>query len=73
MNSIRACVFRRLNNFIHDEIGLVHSRRADVNGFVCHPDMERIFVGIGINRNGRNAHLPRGLNHAARNFAPVGD
>ena len=32
-----------------------------------------IFIGIGINRDSLNAHLPRGLNHTASNFAAIGD
>jgi hypothetical protein len=73
MHRIRACVFHGLNDFIHHEIGLVHRRRANMNRLIRHTHMQRIFVRIGINRNGSNAHFPRGFYNAARDFTTIGD
>ncbi len=44
---------------MHRLIGLAH--------------MQRLGIGIRINRNGTNAHRPRGADDAASDFAPVGD
>jgi hypothetical protein len=44
-----------------------------MNGFIRHVDMKGIFIRIGINRNGGNAHFPRGFNDATRDFATIGD
>ena len=73
MHRIRARIFHGLNDFIHHKIGLVHRRRTQMHRLIRHLDMERIFIGIGINRDSLYAHLPRGLNHTASNFPAIGD
>ena len=55
------------------EIGLARRRRADTNGLVRHIDVQRVAVGVGIDRDGGDAEPPRGPHDAAGDFAPIGD
>jgi hypothetical protein len=42
-------------------------------GLVSHLDMHRIAIRIGIDSDGRDAHLPGRLDDTAGNLASVGD
>jgi len=44
-----------------------------VHGFIRHQHMGAARIGIGIDRHGLDAHLLRGADHAARDFATVRD
>jgi hypothetical protein len=44
-----------------------------MDGFVCHLDMKRVTVGIGIDRYGPDAHAPRRLDDTAGDLAAVRD
>ena len=44
-----------------------------MDGLVGHLHMQGIPVGIGIDSDGLNAHLARGLDNAARNLTAVCD
>ena len=61
------------DDLVDDEIGLGRSRRPDMHCFVGHLDMQRVLVGVRINRNSLDAHAPGGLDNPAGNFAAVGD
>ena len=41
--------------------------------FIGHRDKRRARIGIGVNRDRRNTHPPRGLDDPASNFAAIGD
>ncbi|MCD7060337.1 hypothetical protein [Pelagibacterium xiamenense] len=43
-----------------------------MNGLIRHLHMQRILVGIGINRHRLNTHPPRGLDNPAGNFTAIG-
>jgi len=73
MDGIRACFFDGSQDFIHDQIGLVHRRRTQIHGFISHLDVERVFIRIGINRYRFNAHGLGCLNHPASNLATIGN
>ena len=55
------------------EIGLRGLRRADRYGLIGHLDMQRVAVGLGIDRHGLDAEPARGPDDAAGDFAPIGD
>jgi hypothetical protein len=44
-----------------------------MHGLVRHADMQGFPVGIGIDRDGGNAHSARRLDDPAGNFAAIGD
>ena len=43
------------------------------HGLVGQLDVQRVLVGLGIDGDGRDAHLAGGLDDAAGDFAAVGD
>ena len=55
------------------QVALAAGRGADVHGLVGQLDMARVPVGVGVDGDGRDAHLLRGLDDAAGDFAAVGD
>ena len=59
--------------FSGDEIALRGRRRADMHRLVGHLDMHGLAIGVGIDRDGRDAHLPRRLDDAAGDLAAIGD
>ena len=44
-----------------------------MNGFIGHLDMQRVFIGVGIDRNRCNTHAFSGFNDPAGDFAAIGD
>ena len=48
------------DDLVDVEIGLGGRRRADRNGLVRHIHMQRVAVGLGIDRDGLDAEPPRG-------------
>ncbi len=73
MNGLGARLLAGGDDLVDDEIGFGSGRRADMDGFIRHLDMQRILVGIGIDGDGGDAHLLRRLHDAAGDFAPVCD
>jgi hypothetical protein len=73
MNCIRPGRLARRNDLVRDQIGLRSGRRADVNRLVRHQHMRRARVSVRIYRNGRDAHLPRGADDTASDFAAICD
>jgi len=61
------------DDLVGDQVGLFRRGRADADSFVCHVDEQCVLVGFGIDGNGRDAHLAGSLDHAAGNFAAVGN
>ena len=58
---------------LDQQIGLRRRRRSDMNGFVRHLDMQRVGIGVRIDRDGLDAHFARCLDDAAGDFATIGD
>ena len=65
-------LFPTLHHLVNHDVRLVRGRWAYVNRLVRHFDMQRISVGIGINRHRRDAHAARGAHDAAGDLAAVG-
>lgn len=63
----------RFDDLVGQQIGLGGGRRADMDGFIGHQHMRRAGVGIGIDRDGLDAHLLGRPHDTARNFATVRD
>src|SRR5208282_5561862 len=55
------------------EIALGRGRRADQHRFVRLAHMQRLGIGLAIDRDRLDAEKPRRADHAAGNFAPIGD
>ena len=73
MHGLGAGLLARGDDAIHREVGLARRRRADAHGFVGEFDVPRVAVGLGVDGDGRDAHRARGADHAAGDFAAVGD
>ena len=58
---------------IDDEIRFRGRRRADVDGLVGHRHMERVAIGVRIDRHRGNSHTAGGFDDTAGNLAPIGD
>jgi hypothetical protein len=58
---------------VDDEIALGGGRRADQHGLVRHLDVERVPVGLGIDRDRADPHATRGLDDPAGDLAAIGD
>ena len=73
MHRFGAARFAGGDDLVDDEVALRRGRRADQHGVVGHFDMERVAVGLGIDRDGRNAHAARGLDDPAGDLAAIGN
>ena len=66
-------VTRRVEDSVSAQIRFARRRRADAHGLVRHRNMQRVLVGVGIHRDGLDAHLAGGEDDATGDFAAVGD
>ena len=73
MHGLRAGLFAGFDDLLGDEVALRSGRRADVDRLIRHLDMHGIAVGVRIDGDGGNAHLPRRLDHPAGDLAAIGD
>jgi hypothetical protein len=73
VNRLGAGRLARGDDLFGDQVGLRGRGRADVHGFVGHLHEGRARIGIGIDRHGGNAHAACRLDHAAGDFATIGD
>ena len=73
MDSVGAGLLGRGDDLADVEIGLARPRRADAHRLVGHIDMQRVAVGVGIDRDGGDAEPPRRPDDAAGDFAAIGD
>ena len=73
MHGFGAALLAGGDDLIDDQIALRRGRRADQHGVVGHLDMERVAVGFGIDRDGRNPHAAGGLDDAAGDLAAIGN
>ncbi len=73
VHGLRARLLAGFNDFIDEQIALGRGRRADQHGFIGHLDMERVAVGLGIDRYRRNSHAAGRLDHPAGDLAAICD
>ena len=73
MNGLRAAVPRGIENLVHAQVALADRRRAEQDALVRVADMQRVGIGLGINRNRADAELVQSAGDAARDDAAIGD
>ena len=73
MYRLGAAVLAGGDDLVDDQIALRRGRRADRHRLVGHLDMQRVAVGFGIDRDGRDPHAAGGLDDAAGDLAAIGD
>ena len=73
MHRLCARGFDRFHHFVDDDVGLIGGGRSDMDCFIRHLHMQRLFVRVGIDCNGLDAHFLGGFYDAAGNLATVGD
>ena len=61
------------DDVVDDQIALRRRRRPDRHGVVGHFDMERVAVGLGIDRHGLDSHPAGGLDDPAGDLAAIGN
>ena len=73
MNGLGTGVLAGLQDPVDDKIALGRWRRADVDGFVRHRDVQCIAIRVRIDGHGLDAHSAGRLDHAASNLATIRD
>ncbi len=73
MHGFSSGLLAGVDDLIDDQIAFRRGSRSDVNGFVSHFDMQRIPVGIRVNRDRLDAHFAGSLDDAAGDLATVGN
>ncbi len=73
VHGFRAGRLARVDDQLGLEVGFRRRRRPQAYGLVGHLHMRRANVGIGINRDGLDAHAPRSADHPARNLPAICD
>ena len=73
MHGLRAGLAAGLDDLLDLQIAFGGGRRADQNGLVGHFDMERVTVGLGINRDRLNSHAAGRLDDPAGDLAAISD
>ena len=73
MHRLRPRGPHRRHHLVDHDIRLIGRRRADMDRLVGHADVQRVAIGVGIDRHRLDAHLAGRLDHAAGNLAPVGN
>ena len=61
------------DDLVDQQIALRRGRRADMHGLVRHLDVQRVAVGVGIDRDRLDPHPAGGLDDAAGDLAAIGD
>ena len=73
MDGVGAGLLGRGNDLGDVEIGLARGGRADAHRLIRHLDMQRVAVGVGIDRDRGDAEPPRRPHDAAGDFSTIGD
>ena len=73
MHRLGAGLSRRFDHAFDVEIAVARPRRPEQHGLVGHGDMHGVAVGLGIDRDGAQAHGAGGADDAAGDLAAVGD
>ena len=61
------------DDLVGAQIAFRNGRGADMHGLVGHGDMQRLRVGVGIDRDRAHAQPPRRAHDAAGDLAAIGD
>jgi hypothetical protein len=61
------------DDLVGDEVRLAARRRTDQDRLVGQLDVQRVAIGFGIHRDGRDVHPPRRLDDATGDLAAVGN
>jgi hypothetical protein len=72
MDGVGAGLADGVENVVDDDVGLGGRRGADMDGLVGLAHMQRVAVGIGIDRDGGDAELLRGADDPAGDLAAIG-
>ena len=73
VHSLGAGRLAGIDDLVDEEIALRGGRRSDQDGFIGHFHMQCVAVGLGINRNGGDAHSTGGFDNPAGDFAAIGN
>ncbi len=73
MHRFRAGLAAGLDDLLHHEIAFGRRRRPDQNGIVGHFDVQRVTVGLGIDRDRLDPHAAGRLDDPAGDLAAIGD
>src|SRR5215469_9021617 len=73
MNGVRTTAFRRLDNLLDIQIGLGSGSRAQKVGFIRLAHVKSGAVRLGIDGDGRDAHLAASPDDPHGNLTPVSD
>ncbi len=73
MDGVGAGVGDRRHDAGNVQVAFGGGRRADGHRLVGHAHVQRVLVGLGMDRDGGDPHAPRRAHHATRDLAPVGD
>jgi hypothetical protein len=73
MHGLRPALLAGCDDLVDQKIALGGRRRADQHRLIGHFHMERIAIGLGIDRDRLDAHPPRGLDDPAGDLAAIGD
>ena len=73
MHRLGAALLAGGHDLVDDQVALRGGRRADGDGGVGHFHMQRIAVGLGIDRDGFDAHAARGFDDPAGDLAAIGN
>ena len=73
MDRVRSAGLCGGDNLLTHQIALTRRRRPNMHRLVGFPHMQRLGIGIRIDRNGANAHRAGSTDDPAGDFATVGD
>ena len=73
MHRLGAGLAAGLDDLVDQQIALGRGRRADQHGLVGHLDMQRVAVGLGIDRDRLDPHPAGSLDDPAGDLAAIGD
>ncbi len=73
MHGVGPGLFAGVDDLLGDQIAFRRLRRSDMDRLVGHFDEWRAGIGIRIDRDGGDPHAPGRLDHAAGDFAAIGD
>ena len=73
MDGVGAARARGVEQRLDVQIALARRRRADRDRLVGEPHVRRVGVGLGVDRDGRDAHRAAGADDAHGDLAAVGD
>jgi hypothetical protein len=73
MHGLRAAFLTSSDDMLDHKIALRGWRRPDRYCRIRHLDMQRVAVGVGIDRDRLNAHAPGGLDDPTGDLAAIGN